>query len=244
MISVRIFAGLLALSSMLTGPLAFAAPTPSEMLAEMRAAHGGDALMTLTSARMRLYTREPGAKLPHVTDMHYDFRNTAIAKEETSEAGLERKIAGAGRGYSYIDGHCAPLPEAEENKMMRSLYSNFLFLLSDSQTILAPAEPGAPTTAPYAGLAWYNIYRPGWKGFHIGVDTETGLIGGLWFGGKSYGRELDYRRIDGVMWPYRFEIYEGSKLVNTGHFSDLMFSRTGDDEIKVPDYCMQLLTPK
>ncbi len=245
MISVRIFAGvLLAFSSLFAGPHVTAAATPSEMLAQMRAAHGGEALMSLTSARMRLYTRNPGDKLPHVADMHYDFQNKAIAKEETSEGGLERKIAGAGRGYSFIGGHCAPLPEAEENRMMRSLYSNFLFLLSDSQTILAPADPGAPTTAPYAGLDWYNIYRPGWKGFHIGIDPETSLISALWFGGKSYGREFEYRRIDGVMWPFRFEMYEGNKLVSSGHFSDLVFSRTGDDEIKVPDYCMQLLTPK
>lgn len=245
MISVRVFASLLlAVSCLFTAPPLRAAATPSEMLAQMRAAHGGEALMSLTSARMRLYTRNPGDKLPHVTDMHYDFQNRAIAKEETSEGGLERKLAGAGRGYSFIGGHCAPLPESEEKRLMQALYSNFLFLLGDNQTILAPAETGAPTTGPYAGLAWYNIYRPGWKGFHIGVNPETSLISALWFGGTSYGREFDYRRIDGVMWPFRFEIYDGSKLTNSGHFSDLVFSRTGDDEIKVPEYCMQLLTPK
>ena len=229
---------------LLCGTAAHAAPPPSDMLAQMRTAYGADKLASLTSARMKLHLRKVGEKLPHVTDMHYDFKNRSIARSETTENGVERTIAGGGRGYSFVGNTCTPLEERAENQLMRSLQSNFLFLLKDQQTILTPANGTPPQDGLYAGLAWYNIYQPGWKGFHIGVDEASGLIRALWFGDNSTSQELDYRLTDGVMWPYSFKTYEDDKLVSEGHFSDVLLSRSGDDGIKVPDYCMQLLTPR
>ncbi|WP_262690695.1 hypothetical protein [Kordiimonas aestuarii] len=229
---------------LLSGFVAHAAPPPTKMLAQMRAAYGGEKLMSLTSARMTLHLQKVGEELPHVTELHYDLRGRSIGKSETTEAGVERKIAGAGRSYSFIRNQCMPLEERDEEKLMGSLYSNFLFLLSDSQTILAPPEGTPPSGDIYSGLAWYNIFRPGWKGFHIGVDEATGLIRALWYGEKSTGEELDYQMVDGVMWPHRFKIYEGDRLLSEGYFNNVMLSRSGDDGIKVPDYCMQLLTPR
>ncbi len=234
---------LVLLSVFFASQAGFASPVPSEMLEKMRSAYGGPALMNLTSARMRLETRGAGEALPNTADMHYDFRNIAIARSETTSQGLERKIAGTDRGYSFIGSRCAPLSEKEEHKLIAGLYGNFLFLLSDSQTMIAPPSADLPKAAN-SHLAWYHVFRPGWKGLHIGVDPQVGLIREFWFGGNSIGRELDYRFSDGVMWPFRFEIYEGDKLVTTGHFSEVHVSRSGDDDVKVPDYCMQLLMPQ
>ncbi len=223
---------------------AAADPAPAAMMTQMRAAFGGEKLMSLTSARMKLHMRQVGETLPHVVDMHYDFRNRAIEKSETTDAGFTRHQAGDGRGFVYAGDGCMPMEEREEDKLMRSLYGNFLFLLTDTSTIMTAPDGRPPATPELAGLAWYNIYRPGWKGFHIGVEEDTGLIRGLWFGDKTTGHELEYRTVDGVMWPHRFRIFEDGKLVREGWFTDVSFSRTGQDGIRVPDYCMQLLTPK
>lgn len=223
---------------------AYAAPAPAAMMNQMRAAFGGEKLMSLTSARMKLHVLKVGETLPHVVDMHYDLKSRAIEKSETTDEGFMRQQAGSGRGFTYVGDSCSPMEEREEDKLMRSLYGNFLFLLTDSSTIMTPAEGNPPASTENAGLAWYNIYRPGWKGMHIGVEEESGLIRGLWFGGETTGQELEYRMVDGVMWPHRFRIFEDGKLTSEGWFTDVSFSRSGQDGIRVPDYCMQLLTPK
>jgi hypothetical protein len=223
---------------------AYAAPAPAAMMTQMRAAFGGERLMSLTSARMKLHMLKVGETLPQVVDMHYDFKGRAIEKTESSESGIIRRQADGEHGFIYVGDSCEPMEERDEDKLMRSLYGNFLFLLTDTNTIMTPPEGTPPVGAELAGLAWYNIYRPGWKGYHVGVDEESGLIRGLWFGDKSTGEELEYRMVDGVMWPHRFRIFEEGKLVSEGWFTDVSFSRTGQDGIRVPDYCMQLLTPK
>lgn len=87
---------------------------------------------------------------------------------------------------------------------------HFLPMLRDEATQYQALAPDRIRIAP-AGVAPFEAL----------LDAGTGRIRENRFDTGIVGRELDYRRVDGVWWPMAYAVADGGRTVRHGQFSDV-----------------------
>jgi hypothetical protein len=185
---------------------AFDVPSPRDAL---RAAFGGAALdavgrfdyrLTIENAEGRVqrdayYTLAPASGTLHVRDLI---------------AGGQQQVWSAPDGtWRRIDGQVQSLGTSLAESYRQHVAYHFLPLFASTQTRYERIDANRIRIAP-AGAAAFEV-----------VLDPSGRIVENRFDGGVIGRELDYRKVDGVWWPMGFEILDAGRRVRQGRFADV-----------------------
>ena len=201
-------ASALALTAAITGGARASDDTSPAVL--LRSAFGGAALetvgrfdyeLTVESAagkveRKARYALAPASGFLHVRDILAPAQPQVWSTPEETwrRVGDQVEFLGAALAQPYRD-HVA---------------YHFLPMLRSSQTRYERTARNVIRVAP-----------SGVDAFDVLIDPASGRILENRFGDGVVGRELDYRRIDGVWWPMQFEIVSNGQKQRQGRFSEV-----------------------
>lgn len=122
------------------------------------------------------------------------------------------------------------LPDAERVQTLQSLRYHFFYLFTQSDLVLQAETPQR-----------WRVALPEIDPFHIELDSE-GRIAGLDFSQGLTGREFDYRVVDGVWWPFQFELMRAGEVTLHGEFTEFSV-RAVAAEIEAQDAATPCVTP-
>ena len=116
-------------------------------------------------------------------------------------------MASPTHGWRQQNGQRICLTATEREQALQSLRYHFFYLFAQPDVKLEQAS----------SKRW-QVALPGISPFQIELD-EHDRITALHFAEGRHGKELDYRQIDGVWWPFTFELWRENELTVRGDFS-------------------------
>jgi hypothetical protein len=176
------------------------------------AAHGGrERLAALPGVHFRLRLTEPATGAVTQSEQWLDFRGGRLLQHDTGPTGGRRLMSDGRTGWVQDARGTRALTPAQALAVWRGLALNFLYLL--------PRAEVEPLAAGTGGPARYRVRGPGaaLAPFTVEVDAH-GRIATLLYADGLTGTESDYRDVQGVPWPFRFEVREGAAVRLTGEF--------------------------
>ncbi|HEX4910602.1 MAG TPA: hypothetical protein VFV64_07560 [Permianibacter sp.] len=134
-----------------------------------------------------------------------DFpRHRLLRRGPSSEQWL---MAGPNHGWRQLNGQRICLTATEREQALQSLRYHFLYLFTQPTVQLEQVSP----------TRW-QVALPGISAFQIDVD-EQDRITTLHFAEGRFGKERDYQQVDGIWWPFIFELGRDGALTSRGEFS-------------------------
>lgn len=169
-------------------------------------AHGGQArLQALTGLHYTLKQIDYQSGEVSLSEQWLDFTGQRLYRRDESKTGVRVRASDGKRGWIQDGKGVRTLSADEAKALLGSLHYNFLYLL-----------PRARVEALADG-AHYQVSAPFIEPFSVGVDG-AGHISELTFPDNVTGKESDYREVQGIAWPFRYETYRNGLKQRSGEF--------------------------
>lgn len=176
---------------------------------DVLASHGGAArLLALSGVRYTLKEINYQSGAVVLSEQWLDFKRGRLYRRDEDARGGRWLGTDGQHGWTQDSAGTRQLTAAEAAAALLPLHYNPLFLLPRSQT---SGQQAMQLSAPFIKTA------------RITLDGH-GRIHELYFDARRRGRVMDYRPIDGIPWPIRFEIWDGERRRRTGEFLRVEFN--------------------
>ncbi|HWJ06270.1 MAG TPA: hypothetical protein VNS57_10860 [Steroidobacteraceae bacterium] len=182
-------------------------PSPRELL---RAAFGGAVLDTVGRFDYRLTVENSEGQVLRDARHALAPASARLHVEDLFAAGRPQVWSSPEGTWRLADGQLQFLGDALAKPYREHVAYHFLPMLASPQTTYTTVAPGRVRISP-AGVGAFEVL----------LESKSGRILENRFDGGVTGRELDYRQVDGVLWPMQFDIVSDGRTLRHGRFSDV-----------------------
>lgn len=166
---------------------------------------GGERLKALTGVRFTLKLIDYQSGEASLSEQWLDFERGRVFRRDSSKSGVVIRSSDGKRGWRKDVTGVHALTADEAKAALGSLNYNFLYLLPRAR--IARLGDGKH----------YSISAPFIEQFSVGVDA-AGRITQLMFPNNVSGTESDYRDVNGIPWPFRYDTFRNGLKQKTGEF--------------------------
>lgn len=186
-------------------------PPPRDLL---RSAFGGAALDTVGRFDYRLTVENSDGQVLRDANHALAPATARLYVEDLVAAGRTQTWSSPEGTWRLVEGQLQFLGDALAAPYREHAAYHFLPMLASPQTTYTNVAPDRVRVSP-AGVGAFDVV----------VDLASGRILENRFDGGVVGRELDYREVDGVVWPMQFEIVDDGRTLRRGRFADVSVVR-------------------